>query len=63
LSGDSDRLAFLKEATQPGRTPPSNAQRGGSMGGTGGMMGGGAVPNLKRLDAEGSRPADRSLRR
>ena len=48
----ADLLAFLKEATQPGGTHSSRAQRGGPMGGMGGMMGGGAVPNLKRLDAE-----------
>lgn len=45
-----DLLAFLKEATQPGHAP--SAQHGG--GGMGGMMGmgGGAVPNLKKLDPE-----------
>jgi cytochrome c len=44
-----DLLAFLKEATQPGA---SVAQQGAPMGGgsMGGMMGGGQVPNLKRLD-------------
>lgn len=41
----ADLLAFLKEATQPGRT---TAQAGGGMGG---MMGGG-VPNLKGLGPE-----------
>ena len=40
----ADVLAFLREATQPGRA----AQQGGPMGG---MMGGG-VPNLKNLDPE-----------
>ena len=48
----TDLLAFLKGATQPGRTPPSTAQRGGPTGGMMGMMGGGAVPNLKKLDPE-----------
>lgn len=38
----ADLLAFLKDATQPGRAPM--AAQGG--------MGGGAVPNLKKLDAE-----------
>jgi cytochrome c len=46
----ADLLAFLKDATQPGRTPPATAQGGNQMGGM--MMGGGAVPNLKRLDPE-----------
>jgi cytochrome c len=46
-------LAFLKEATQPGRAPKAGqgAAQGGQMGG-GMMMGGGAVPNLKTLDPE-----------
>ncbi len=41
-----DLLAFLKEATQPG----ASVAQGGPMGGMGGMMGGGQVPNLKHLD-------------
>jgi cytochrome c len=41
----SDLLAFLKEATQPGRSPPATAQHGNM----GGMMGGGHVSNLKKL--------------
>ena len=45
----ADLLAFLKDATRPGHTPPAAAQGGGMMG----MMGGGQVPNLKKLDAEG----------
>src|SRR5262250_2991363 len=45
----ADLLAFLKEATQPGHAPKA-AQDGGQMGGM--MMGGGAVPNLKKLDPE-----------
>jgi cytochrome c len=45
----ADLLAFLKEATQPGRAPKT-AQGGGQMGGM--MMGGGAVPNLKTLDPQ-----------
>ncbi len=48
----ADLLAFLKDATQPGRAPPSTAQRGDQMGGMMGMMGGGQVPNLKKLDPE-----------
>jgi cytochrome c len=40
----SDLLAFLKEATRPGRGPSQSAQQGG-------MMGGGD-PNLKNLDSE-----------
>jgi cytochrome c len=40
----ADLLAFLKQATQPGA---SVAQGTGNMGG---MIGGGRVPNLKRLD-------------
>jgi cytochrome c len=43
----ADLLAFLKEATQPGRAP-TTAQGGNQMGGM--MMGGGQVPNLKQLD-------------
>jgi len=39
----ADLLAFLKEATQPGRAPRA-AQQGGMMGG--------AAPNLKKLDPE-----------
>lgn len=45
----ADLLAFLKDATRPGRAPKT-AQGGNQMGGM--MMGGGAVPNLKKLDAE-----------
>jgi len=48
----ADLLAFLKDATQKGGS--QMAQQGGPMGGMGGMMGGGQVPNLKKLD-----PADR----
>jgi cytochrome c len=45
----ADQLAFLKEATQPGHAPKT-AQGGSQMGGM--MMGGGGVPNLKKLDPE-----------
>jgi cytochrome c len=46
----ADLLAFLKQATQPGHAPsPRSAQQNGQMGG---MMGGGADPNLKSLDPE-----------
>jgi len=47
----ADLLAFLKEATQPGRGPsPRAAQQNGQMGG---MMGGaGSDPNLKSLEPE-----------
>jgi cytochrome c len=45
----ADLLAFLKDATRPGHAPKT-ARGGNQMGGM--MMGGGAVPNLKRLDAE-----------
>jgi cytochrome c len=44
----ADLLAFLKDATQPGRAPKT-AQGGNQMGG---MMSGGAVPNLTKLDPE-----------
>jgi cytochrome c len=44
-----DLLAFLKQATQNGGHA---AQQSGPMGGMGGMMGGGQVPNLKKLDPE-----------
>lgn len=42
-----DLLAFLKEATKPGASLPQASQ-----GGMSGMMGGGAAPNLKKLDDE-----------
>jgi cytochrome c len=45
----ADLLAFLKDATQPGRAPKT-AQGGNQMGGM--MMGGGTVPNLKTLDPQ-----------
>jgi cytochrome c len=45
----ADVLAFLKEATQPGHAPSTAAHGGDQMGG---MMGGGAVPSLKKLDPE-----------
>jgi cytochrome c len=49
----ADLLAFLKDATRPGQAPAATAQRGGGpMGGMMGMMGGGAVPNLKKLDPD-----------
>jgi cytochrome c len=44
----ADLLAFLKEATQRGESQVT--QQSGPMGGMGGMMGGGQVPNLKKLD-------------
>src|SRR5262249_18528867 len=56
----ADLLAFLKDATQPGRAPKT-AQGGNQMGGM--MMGGGAVPNLKTLDPQGPGAVDPSLRR
>jgi cytochrome c len=52
----ADLLAFLKEAAKPGHAPTA-ADRGDQMGdmgsGMAGMMGGGAVPNLKTLPPEG----------
>jgi cytochrome c len=47
----ADLLAFLKDATRPGR-PPATAQGSSQMGGMMGMMGGGQVPNLKKLNLE-----------
>jgi cytochrome c len=44
----ADLLAFLKDATQPGRAPKT-AQGGNQMGG---MMMGGGVANLKTLDPQ-----------
>jgi cytochrome c len=44
-----DLLAFLKDATRPGRAPKT-AQGSNQMGRM--MMGGGQVPNLKQLDPE-----------
>ncbi len=50
LGQRADLLAFLKDATMPGNsTARMDQQQGGNMGG---MMGGGTVPNLKKLDAE-----------
>jgi cytochrome c len=49
-----DLLAFLKEVTQPGHASPSTSRQGNQIGGMMGMMGGGAVPNLKKLE-----PGDR----
>ena len=46
----ADLLAFLKDATRPGRVPPAATQGGNQTGGM--MMGGGEVPNLKKLDPE-----------
>ena len=46
----ADLLAFLEEATKPGAAPERYAQ--GQMGGMGGMMGGGRVPNLKSLEVD-----------
>jgi cytochrome c len=51
----ADLLAFLKGATKPGASVAQGARMNdGMMGGMGGMMGGGQVSNLKRLD-----PAER----
>jgi cytochrome c len=46
----ADLLAFLKEATGPGAPESMKQAQGG--GGMMGMMGGGAVPHLKKLDPE-----------
>jgi cytochrome c len=46
----TDLLAFLKESTQPGGAPATTAQRGNQMGGM--MMGGGPIPNLKKLEPD-----------
>ena len=46
----ADLLAYLKEATKsPGGPQRAQQEAQGSMGNMGGMMGGGQVPNLKRL--------------
>jgi cytochrome c len=45
----ADLLAFLKDATQPGHVPATTAQQGGGMSG---MMGGGAVANLKKIEPD-----------
>lgn len=46
----ADLLAYLKDVTKPGHSPPRTAQQGGGMMG---MMGGaGSVPNPKKLDPE-----------
>jgi cytochrome c len=44
----ADPLAFLRKVTQPGQAAQLAQQPGGMTG----MMGGGRVPNLKKLDAE-----------
>ena len=46
----TDLLAFLKQTTQKRKS--QSAQQGGPAGGMGAMMGGGQVPNLKKLDPE-----------
>jgi cytochrome c len=49
----ADLLAFLKDVTHPGRAPSATAQRGGNqMGGMMGTMGGGAAPNLNKLEPD-----------
>jgi cytochrome c len=51
----ADLIAFLKQASERGGLQVG--QQGGpmgGMGGMGGMMGGGQMPNLKKLDAEDS---------
>jgi len=48
----ADLLAYLKDATQPGRAPSTTAQRYNGMGGMMGMMGRGTVPNLKKLEPD-----------
>jgi cytochrome c len=57
----ADLLAFLKDATQPGRISTAQSMQErmgemgqGGMGGMGGMMGmgGGTAPNLKKLTPE-----------
>ncbi len=45
----ADLLAFLKEVTKPGQAPAETAQGDQRMDG---MMGKGAVPNLKKLDSK-----------
>jgi cytochrome c len=50
-SARTDLLAFLKEATKPGAASQQSAQQGPT-GGMGGMMGGGADPNLRRLEPD-----------
>jgi cytochrome c len=45
----AELLAYLKDVTQPGRAPSPTTPDSGQMGG---MMGGGAVPNLKKLGPE-----------
>ena len=57
----ADLLAFLKDATKPGAAPQMSAQ--GQMGGMGGMMGGGRVPNLKSLEFEHAGEDDHLLSR
>lgn len=46
----ADLIAFLKQATERGNSQVT--QQGVPMGGMGGMMGGGQVPNFKNLNAE-----------
>jgi cytochrome c len=47
----TDLLTFLKDVTRSGHAP-SAAPGGNQMGGMMGMMGGGAAPNLKKLDPQ-----------
>lgn len=46
----ADLLAFLKDATRAGGSSSQFLQQNSRMGGMAGMMGGGEVPNLKKLD-------------
>ena len=48
----AELLAFLKDATQPGHAPAATGEPSRSMGGMMGMMGGRAVPDLKKLASE-----------
>lgn len=49
----ADLLAYLKEATQPGRAPSTrHAQRSDGIGGMGGMMEQRSAPKLKKLAPE-----------
>jgi cytochrome c len=47
-----DLLAFLKQATQPAASVAQQSGQMDNVGGMGGMMGVGRVPNLKKLDPE-----------
>jgi cytochrome c len=54
LQARADLLTFLKDATRPGAPPTQTGRPEGEMGEMTGHMGGGAAPNLKKLEPSNS---------